>query len=336
MQCQNCHFENIPGVGACGRCGGSLKLATAVIDVHPPRAGRWSKRVGSIFPRRLVYRARDAAGQVGAGLTQLPVGDLPESAVVWRMVVPGWPQLYLGQKLLGRTLLGAYLLLLCLGLAFIGTFLGSLCLGLAVACHTASIIDTVTAAVEDVGHRIALGATCIAALGLVVYFPGVRLVSRVLVPQVIVRDVPPFKAGDVVLYAPARSWWRALAPGDVVLYEPLPVTFPDGDHHATRVEGARIDRILAVAGQKAHWTGGKLEVDGIPSELAPLNPASCGFRFETVVPKGHFLILPSSLNVPLSGIVTSQLGAICVIGESDIAGRVLLRNQPLSRFGWIR
>src|SRR5215213_6505561 len=42
MQCSSCGFENMPGSEACARCASSLSLATAVMDVHPPRAGRFA------------------------------------------------------------------------------------------------------------------------------------------------------------------------------------------------------------------------------------------------------------------------------------------------------
>ena len=45
MQCPSCQFENMPGSGRCARCGGFLALATAAIDVHPPRAARLSRRM---------------------------------------------------------------------------------------------------------------------------------------------------------------------------------------------------------------------------------------------------------------------------------------------------
>src|SRR5258708_22213495 len=101
MQCKNCEFENMPGVNACGRCGASLRLATAVIDVHPPRAGRWSKRIDRILPRGLPYRVRDA---VNAMLfhSEVTAGALPEWSLLLRMVVVGWPPIYMGGQPAGR------------------------------------------------------------------------------------------------------------------------------------------------------------------------------------------------------------------------------------------
>ena len=63
MQCPSCRFENMPGLESCGRCGTSLRLSTAVIDVSPPRASNTAKRVRKVVPRRFFYQARDIAGE---------------------------------------------------------------------------------------------------------------------------------------------------------------------------------------------------------------------------------------------------------------------------------
>src|SRR5262249_30698864 len=153
MQCKNCQFENMPGVEACGRCGASLRLTTAVIDVHPPRASRWSKRIGRILPRGVAYRVRDAVTKPLPFLPVTPAENLPQWPVLLRLVVPGWPQHYMGQKTAGWWFLAAYGLLLASGLTFIGTFTGSILIGLAVTCHAASIIDVVTAATAEIRPR---------------------------------------------------------------------------------------------------------------------------------------------------------------------------------------
>src|SRR6516165_3313579 len=139
MQCSSCRFENMPGVDRCGRCGSSLRLATAVLDVHPPRARPWAKRLRRYLPLHAISaRLRDAAGEVcrqvsgGAEAVRFP---LPAPGIISRLVVPGWAHFYCGQVQLGWGFLGSYLVLLALGLLFLGTGLGSFLLGLAFSVH---------------------------------------------------------------------------------------------------------------------------------------------------------------------------------------------------------
>src|SRR5437660_6889638 len=120
MQCASCRFQNMPGVDVCGRCGSSLRLATAVLDVHPPRARPWVKRLRRILPlSRASVGVRDAAAEVSRQLRwtadelRVPV---PEAALLLRLVVPGWAHFRCGQRFRGRVYLGLYLALLAVGL----------------------------------------------------------------------------------------------------------------------------------------------------------------------------------------------------------------------------
>src|SRR5262249_45437087 len=138
MQCSNCRFENMPGVEACGRCGTSLRLATAVLDVHPPRAQPWLKRARRHFllplqrglfglSRSCTSAAREVSETVNEG-TPLPV---PTWRVLARLVFPGWAHFYCGNSWRGGLFLGAFLTCLLPGLLLWGTQPGSILLGLA-------------------------------------------------------------------------------------------------------------------------------------------------------------------------------------------------------------
>src|SRR5919204_650375 len=122
MQCPSCRFQNMPGVEVCGRCGSSLRLATAVVDVHPPRARAWQKRV-----RRGPELDLPVAGG-GHGAVRVPAGEYidrvlasPGSEIVWekgQLTVDGVPSALrpLGpERLPGRLALtvpeGSYLIL---------------------------------------------------------------------------------------------------------------------------------------------------------------------------------------------------------------------------------
>jgi hypothetical protein len=113
MQCASCRFENMPGVGACGRCGSPLGLNTLAIDVHPPRASTWSKRLRRW--RRpfsaAYYRAREIGerhwfeNMEDAQLLGAPFG------ILLRMLIPGWAHIHLGHRRRGLLFHGLWLAL---------------------------------------------------------------------------------------------------------------------------------------------------------------------------------------------------------------------------------
>jgi hypothetical protein len=190
---------------------------------------------------------------------------------------------------------------------------------------------------NELGARVASFIACTACLALVLYLPVGWLVTRVAVPRVIARDVPPFAAGDVIIHSPVWSTRTRYAAGTVVVYRPPRVTLTPQGHTVYVVDGERIDRILAVEGESAVWEAGRLLVNGEASPWRPLNPDGCPMTFRFTVPEGYYLIVPSSLRSELMVHPDdAQWKRLCVVPVETVIGHVYLRQQPLSRFGWIR
>jgi hypothetical protein len=93
------------------------------------------------------------------------------------------------------------------------------------------------------------------------------------------------------------------------------------------VPGLRINRLIAVEGQRLSWQDAELMVDGQRSHWQPDGLAGEG---EMVVPAKHVYILPDDL-VPahLRATVGYDLGMVPV---NSVHGVVSWRTYPLSRF----
>jgi hypothetical protein len=180
MQCASCHFENLPGMAACGRCGARLDLAKAMIDVHPPRPRPAWKHLRRLIPwYGVVLRTRENAARLGDRVLRLPGSmistgrgiltdftSVRESrGVLLRVVVPGWPQIFAGDRARGKILLGIYTGLLGLGALAWGSDLGSTFLLLAAAVHAASVVDAVFNATSGAIARAIGLMLCFAVLG---------------------------------------------------------------------------------------------------------------------------------------------------------------------------
>jgi hypothetical protein len=98
-----------------------------------------------------------------------------------------------------------------------------------------------------------------------------------------------------------------------------------------RLQGDRVDRILAHAGDKVNCGQGQLSVNGQPSPWLPLNPRQLPDGLEITVPENCFLIFPSTDMLPRGAWQIASL-----VPREQIGGRVYWRNQPLWRFGAIR
>ena len=101
-----------------------------------------------------------------------------------------------------------------------------------------------------------------------------------------------------------------------------------------RLQGDRVDRILAQAGQKVTCSQGKLLVDGQPSPWLPLDPQQLPDGLDITVPENCYLILPST-DPSASGRVAdcehrasrADLGP-CLLAQP---AAVAVRAHPLNR-----
>ncbi|NLE38343.1 MAG: hypothetical protein GX621_10000 [Pirellulaceae bacterium] len=341
MQCSHCHFENMPGIDVCGRCGTSLRLSSAAIDIHPPRASRWAKWRRKCFVSATQARSlpellrRFSANQFGPMTI-----DCPASSLAWRMVVPGWPQIHAGWVSRGRVLLGTYLASLAAGLLLLGTPAGGIFLGIALAVHASSIFDIVRSSAQSLGECLGQYARFVLLVAVIVYVPAGWLLTRFASPRQIAQDTPPLLAGDVYLVSRASYYLSAPQPGDVVCYR-IPranvrVVTRGGDAAAVFAGGEAIDRILAGPGQRVVWEEMRLSVDGQASPWQPLNPAAFPDRLALTVPDDAYFILPST-NFQARRLTTASLQSdLATVGKNHFVGKVMVRSYPFSRFGLVR
>ena len=325
----------MPGSGRCARCGASLALATAAIDVHPPRAGRLSRlelaywriwhAMGHLVSRPIP--GLDAV-RVFSSRAEITNFDLP---TLLRCIIPGWPQYRRGDRPRAGVFLFSYLVLLLPGVVLAGTWLGSLLLGLAGAMHIVSVCDAVVTTFATPSDRIAFTIVCGLVLCFVIYMPVGWLISRVATPISINATIPPFQRGEVLWYSRVATPER----GDLVVYT-LPQLGVVAGHTAAGnnanyvFQGDWIGRVIATTGQKVTVNEGRWEVDGTASEWQPLTP-SLGDGSSWIVPEGQAFVLPEGL-VPMGArIDTNTLKQIYFVPMTRIAGRLYFRSLPLSQ-----
>lgn len=348
MQCPSCRFENMPGLDSCGRCGTSLTLAAATIDVHPPRASRAARRARRVIPTHLFYRARDAALEARRAVAGSIVEDsyvpLPEPGILSRLIVPGWAHFHTGLRIRGAFFLAAYLPLILLGLARWGTFVGSVALGLAFSVHASSAMDIlIRQGTVRFPRMMALAAMVSLALAALVYVPAGLLLMRVAAPFAYMHDAAPFRASDVVL---VNRWAYAITSprrGDVVQFRPAnlirrgPAIQMVFHMRLVYEEEELIDRILGLPGDRVVWDEGKLTINGESVPWKPLIPERLPAHLEVAVPEHHYLILPTSSASAEQARGSEAFWKMAgLVRREDILGGAFLRVAPITRLWFIR
>ena len=348
MQCANCQFENMPSTRLCARCGASLQLALATLNVQPPRARQWSKTLRQWLPMRRVYHAsRDAVATVPARsiLAELirPVEiDEVTPGILVRMIAPGWAQAYFGNRLRGALFSLLYWPCMLYAIVAMGSTDGALAIGIAFAIHAASLIDVLTSSEDGLLRRVCV-VPIVVAISLAAFYWGLGTVaSQIASPRQLVRGVPPFSEGDVVLINRRTFAFSPPQPGDVVLFH-VP-SRPEGfrvqgigrQPTFMRIAGERIDRVIAGPGSTVRWDGERVWVNDQPSEIRPLNQQHLPPSLTIRVPDEHYAILLTTDGLLNATTPLAVWQFVCSVPADHIVGRAFLRNYPLSRWWWIR
>lgn len=325
----------MPGITHCGRCGTSLTLRTTTINVHPPRATPWAKTWRKTWIAKRIRSFRESTRSVrlqwNIGLPE----TLPSAALILRLVVPGWAQIYAGQQSLGRGLLFGYAFFILGAIVCFGSTASTFLLGMAFACHGMSVYDIFrrsASGIRDQVFRVLLSCGLLAAL---VYLPAQSFLTRFVDAVVIQENRASLLAGDVLLL-------RRTTPkiGSVVQYQISEAVvngrLETGYAANFRIEGARIDRVLAGPGQVIDWDGKRLSVDGQPTTLLPLNPLGARLPFSHTVPADSWLILPSTDFMNGQFVVTPENWRMFSTVRTDqIDGQIIWRSWPWSRMGFV-
>lgn len=332
MQCPSCKFENMPSITSCGRCGANLAVQTMTLDVHPPRAEKWRKRVRK--PLRPFSKLRAALSQfrtnkdvfwdiVESGRAENRVST---NAVLFRMIFPGWAQRYLGFRVRGWCYSASWLFCMSASLLLIGSYLGAMLFGLAVMIHTMSCVELLMSRIEG-GLRHWLESTGLATLILIVGYLLLLNTTYTYLQVLPLRAVAaPFATGDVLI----ASRGDTARVGDIVVYE-LPRAEVGTPGRLEVWRGQRVDRILAGPGQKVSLKNGELLIDGAAPQIPPLNPVHFSGTVDVVIGPRQWFILPST-DTTASYL---PVATVCVVNQSAVQGVVLFRSYPLTRYGRI-
>ena len=337
-QCRSCQFHNMPGAAQCGRCGASLLLSTAAINVHPPRASKWAKTWRRTSMSRLVRSLRSQSIMAAKQIGFEPEASLPSLGILLRMIVPGWPQLYSGNSVLGGRLLAAYLFCGFLAAMFIGTILSSLAIAACLTIHAISVYEIGYRSTKSQGGRLSRTLLGCGLLGVCLYVPLYSRLIDIAAPIQIQLNRAPLERGEVLIVN--RTAFQSAPPriGDLVVYDVAELRAagltPQGGNAIYVLGGERIDRILAGPNQTVHWEGATLTVDGVESNSMPLNPGGMPIKVDLTVPADHYLIFPST-EVFNFGFVNdeSRLRQLIMIPRRNILGRIYWRSSPLRRMG---
>jgi hypothetical protein len=324
----------MPGSQQCARCGASLALANSDMNVHPPRAGSLVQRVPHWWA---LWRGSHAIRDwISSGLKRVAGEAQPthfDMATLFRCLLPGWPQWHRGSRERASLLTACFLFFLGTGLLFTGRVLGSFLLGITFSIHVASTADALV--VHYASWRDRVGFTLLASLAIffVVYFPTAWVITRFATPFQVSGPMRPFTVGDVLWC----NRWNQAEVDDWVLYEVPSFSVNGrterGQAAQFRIEGQRINCIVAKSGDSVDWDGNQLSVNGKPSRWQLNKSGPLPRTMSWVIPKDLWLIIPNNLLPPGIHLSQSNWRRAAQIPSSQVQGKVFFQSLPLNKMG---
>jgi hypothetical protein len=244
-----------------------------------------------------------SAGDVARLIDRRPF----ESPIGLKTLVPGWPHIRWGQSERGWVLLGSFAIALAVGLWTWGTWLSWVVLPFAFITHVASATDVVRQRSFPIYPSRTAWVTVAAALGLLVYTPGLLVLSLVACPGFEPDGTRNGFLINLWAYRTAEPregqwvWMRPAASG-----------------------GPRAAQVVAVSGQEVEWTGRNWMVDGRPRSLPAqpplLAPPACRFK----VPAHQILVEPQD-----DGVSAPRHAPLMLVSSNQVMGRAWAQFYPV-------
>lgn len=325
MQCQRCHFENMPGEPRCFKCGSVLEAPVGALDVHPPRMASWKR------PWRGLSRRLRRHSPVDAVESKLPTQWASDNAdIIWGIslsVVPGFAHLLKGgvRRILWPWLL--WLVFLALNAFLFRTAWGWRALGVAAALHAWIVFDFALRghlkeglervfAVLSIFAALMLAYVCLALFcvpGMAfirtpMSIPDANVISGdTLLLRTLLDDSPPLTRGTLVAFqarAIGRSGTRTTIGQIVGLPDELLVI----DQHVYTVNGRT------------------LSADEYP--VPAWFPRQ---RIEVRVRPHHYFVSSAYRARGARGVGSDAVKTLCLVNKEAIESRATMLWWPLNR-----
>jgi len=241
---------------------------------YPPRA-RWHGfifRFGSAVHRALLL---DRAG-------------LPSSMSWWgllqSLLLPGMGFLARGPRSLGISALSACGLLLAVFIVGMGTIVGNLAFGMIISIHTTGLLYYCHPALGELHllRRIAVTATVLAALGVLIYWPMRDYLTG--------HWLLPLRYNDRVYVVHRSSSTGNVHRGEAIAYKQGSYFFSNHQRQGFSLDDSHLNLgiVLAVGGDSVNFSNGNFAVNEISHQSLAHMPA----KGEVIVPDGCWFVWP--------------------------------------------
>ena len=333
MQCNQCHFENMPGLTRCFKCG-SVLVASEPLDVNPPRMPRWKKPLRE-FNR--IIRGSGVAWQIPKPKWIESVADDSFLSICFS-IIPG-----LGQFLYGRFrsivwLVGAWLVLILASIFMYASSIAMFLFGLAIGLHAwIAISCSYLEKEKEFLRRIGVMAVLSIVFGILYNMVGGWIFSD-FAGQYSAMNFESYKVkyGDFLLARHSLVRQQNLLPGDLVLVH---AAFIGGHGGAFgRNDAIVVGQIIGVADDTVTIKEGMYSLNG--NVLDPVRfPVPQWLQkadISVTIPTDSYFVSSEYAAGGHNVAANSYVQQVCVVTKEHIDSKVFMRWLPLANRGFIK
>ena len=333
MRCPRCGFQNMPGRTSCFRCSSLLDTGTLEIDVHPPRASRRRKSfrsavrwLGLRLPFRLLSQGRRLIAEW--------VSDRGEDAAaicdVILSALPGLAHIVHRRFQTIRWYCLAWVILVAVALFFYGSFLHFALLGVCVGLHAWIAADAAALfkCVTTTANRVLALLLIVALLGILYWAVGGLVLGGFTgghtVLEIAHQDVRPH---DFLLVRRSAGRRHPLPRGALVLASLYGSSVP------------MVGEIIGLPGETVETRDGTFYVNGqeLGSDQYPVPEWLKARTFGAVVPEDNYFVSAGFRLYAGAGVnVEPFVRSACIVPQSAIRGRAIMRWLPVRRRGFLK
>jgi hypothetical protein len=337
MQCQRCHFENVPGESRCFKCGSILGGQNVPVDVSPPRMSKWERPFRSLL-RRLRL------------LNLVPEGGIPKwmrimsGNAFWSLVlsiVPGLAHLAQGRFKKILLFIVLWILFLSAGVFFYGTSWGYLFVGFAIAAHAWIAFDAALLMEHGEFHR-KMADILFLLIFYAFFYWGIRTFAMSdFVFGYTALNLPSQKiqSGDCLLGRRSLSQPAPLPRASLVFVSTSGVATRYGRTMGWSGSGTRmIVQIVGLPGEEVKIVGDTFVINDKPldKERYPVPPWLRGLDFKPVSLTNNSYFINTVYNISGRGnLDMAMIKAVCVMPTNIIEAKAIMLWYPLNKRGFL-
>lgn len=338
MRCQRCKFENIPGQKTCLKCGSTLEIKSAAINIYPPRMPKWKKPLRDVMRSMRKSKVAPQINDKSFFSPRLKEFFSDSISGLLISIIPGLAHLLQHRFKEIRWYFLAWSILLFLGLFLYGSPAGYICLGLTIGVHAAIALQYgILKDLPNISEKVVMAILVLIGLTFLYRFiPRMPFLNFTGAHSSLTIPYYNVETGDYLLARGGLNEKVLLARGSLILMHPVTVT--GNVRFAARGNDTTIGEVVGLPNENLRIVNNVFIIDGrkLDAERYPVPQWLRQVSFSATIPNdSYFVSIRYNVRAHNMRLSAAHIRQVCIVKSGDIEAKAFMRWWPLSRRGFI-